>query len=71
MADIERLNEDVKKLRDTLPQQQKDLLDSILDAAADVSGSLEHGFGSFEPGEARMVLAYVNGKFVVKPEMIR
>jgi hypothetical protein len=72
MADVNHLNNEVKKLKDTLSQEQSELLDNVLKAASDVSNSLARGFeDAFESGAQRMILVYAAGKFSVVPGLIR
>jgi hypothetical protein len=68
-AQLEQLNVELKKLEDTLSPEQKDQLDTIFRISSNISVSeaLKREFEySFESGAARMILQYVNGKFVLR-----
>jgi hypothetical protein len=71
---LELLHDKLEEFKNTLSEEQKELLDAIVELAREVSeeGTLEDGFeGSFQPEDRMLVLAYADGGNVAIPTMIK
>jgi hypothetical protein len=72
---LERLSDKLDKFKETLTDEQKELLHAILELAREVSAkedTLELGFeGAFRPDDATLILAYADGGGVLTPTMIK
>jgi hypothetical protein len=66
---LDKLNVELKKLEDKLDAKQQEQLDIVLKLSSEifVSEVLKREFDvAFQSGPARMVLQYVNGKYVLR-----
>jgi hypothetical protein len=72
---LERLRDKLDKFKETLSDEQKELLHAVLELAREVSAdedTLELGFdGSFRPDDASLIIAYMDGGGVPTPTMIK